>query len=220
MQSGDKQGFAEMLSEVMAYYGKDVSEFMLSVFWDGLKMHEFQDVSRAFTLHARDPDRGQWAPKVADITRLLEGSTSSQGMTAWSKVDRAIRSVGGNQSVVFDEPLIHAVIFDMGGWSKLCQTTVDDLPFVARDFERRFGAYRLRRELPDYPSHLIGNHEAQNRLNGFDLFRPVLIGDERRAMAVMNGGSYGSPLRITRISDEVARIGQATAQEHGKGQAA
>ena len=218
MQASDRQAFAEMLSEVMAYYAKDVSAFMLTVFWDGLKMHALADVSRAFTLHARDPDHGQWPPKVADITRLLEGTTSSQGMRAWSKVDQAIRCVGGNASVVFDEPLIHAVIHDMGGWPKLCQTKVDELPFVARDFERRFGAYRLRRELPEYPRHLVGHHEAENRLQGYERVRPVLIGQPDRALAVMQGGAVGESLRLSPLAAAMPAL--ATTREAGNGQAA
>lgn len=207
MQPEDRQPFADLLGQVMAYYGRDASEFLLDVFWTGLKMHEFEDVSRALSLHARDPDHGQFAPKVADITRLLEGSTASQGMQAWSKVEAAVKSVGAYKTVVFDDPLIHVVLVEMGGWTELCRSRVDELPFKARDFERRYSAYRLRREMPAFLPRLAGEHEANNRLNGCaHEVTPVLIGDPARAALVLEKGKAGSTVRITQASKAVENV--------------
>lgn len=207
MQPSDRENFARILAEVMAYYGKEGSPFLLDVFWTSLKGHEFEDVSRAFTLHARDPDRGQFAPRVADITRLLEGSTSTQGMRAWAKVEQAVKSVGKYRSVTFDDPLIHVVVTEMGGWTNLCCSSIDELPFKARDFERRYAAYRLRRELPGFSPYLIGQHEADNRLNGHEReVRPVLIGDPERASRVFERGTQQPALRITQAGDLAQKL--------------
>lgn len=221
MQSSDRKRFAEVLTEVMAYYGKEVSPFQLDVFWQGLKSHEFEDVSRAFTLHAKDPDHGQFPPKLADITRMLEGSTATQGMRAWAKVDRAVRSVGANRSVTFDDPLIHVVIVEMGGWIPLCRSQEDEMPFKAREFERRYAAYRLRREMPAFPPRLIGENEANNKLNGFEhyVIQPVLIGDVEKANRVLERGQATPSLRIT---DSKAVVAQAFARlvDQRRGEAA
>lgn len=212
MQPSDRADFARALADVMAYYGRDCSPFMLEIFWKGLAGHEFEDVSRALTLHARDPDHGQFAPKLADITRLLEGTTNTQGARAWSKVERAVKSVGKYRSVVFDDPLIHVVITEMGGWTSLCAINVEDLPFKARDFERRYSAYRLRREVPSFPPHLIGEHEAENRLNAARLgglewsCKPVLIGDVERAQRVLERGSEQPALRFTDSAKAAAGV--------------
>lgn len=199
MQISDRKPFSDLLSEVLAYYGKPMSEFLLSTFWHGLRAHEFEDVSRAFSLHAKDPDRGQFAPKLADIARMLEGSTSTQGMRAWAKVDRAIRCVGANRSVTFDDPLIHVVIVEMGGWIPMCRSDESDMPFKAREFEKRYAAYRLRREVPPFPPRLIGANEADNKLNGFEhyVIEPVLIGDVQKATRVLEKGQATPALRIT-----------------------
>jgi hypothetical protein len=37
--------------------------------------------------------------------------------------------VGAYQSVVFDDPLIHLVLEDLGGWIKICSTLIKDLIF-------------------------------------------------------------------------------------------
>lgn len=211
MQPHDREQFAVLITEVMGYYQRDCTSFLIGIYWDGLQRFEFDDVRRAFSVHAQDPDRGQFAPRIADITRLLEGSTSSQGMRAWAMVERALRSVGSYQSVVFDDPLIHAVISDMGGWTRLCQTPTDELPFRMRDFERSYAAFKHRREIPPYPARLIGIAEAENAMQGYEIPRPVLIGDPDRAMRVLEKGGGDSPLRITQsgaiASELVARIG-------------
>ena len=141
----------------------------------------------------------QFAPKLADIKKLIEGSTQTQGMRAWAKVETAVRSVGAYRSVAFDDPLIHVVIVEMGGWTTLCRSAVDEMPFKAREFERRYAAYRLRRELPNFPPRLMGESESQNRLNGRADYevRPVLIGDPERAARVIEQGQQIPALRIT-----------------------
>lgn len=198
MHDTDKGRFADLLTDVMAYYGKDATEFMLNIFWDSLRRFDIEDVSRAFTVHAQNPDNGQFAPKVADIMRMIEGSTQTQGMLAWSKVQRAIQSVGRMRSVVFDDPIIHVVITDMGGWYSLCSCNEDDLPFKARDFEKRYQGYRSRREVPAFQPHLIGGHEADNRLNGYpNRTKPVLIGNPERARMVLEKGVDRPALQIT-----------------------
>jgi len=187
MRPDQKSDFGELVTNVMAYYSKDATTFLLDVFWAGLSRFDFDDVRRAFDLHAQDPDHGQFAPKVADVVRVLEGSTQTQGMRAWSKVERALRTVGQYRSVVFDDALIHAVVAGMGGWCALCRCPVEELPFRAREFERSYAGYRQRRETPPYPSRLIGLCESENSARGYGdrTARPVLIGDPARARLVM-----------------------------------
>ncbi|KAF1008974.1 MAG: hypothetical protein GAK28_00606 [Luteibacter sp.] len=199
MQPTDKPPFSALLADVMTYYRQECTQFQIDVFWAGLRMHEFEDVKRAFSLHARDPDRGQFPPRLADITRMLEGSTQTQGMRAWAKVETAVKSVGAYRSVAFDDPLIHVVLMEMGGWVPLCRAAAEDLPFKAREFEHRYAAYRLRRELPAFPPRLIGESEAENRLNGRQDYqvRPVLIGEPEKAVRVIEQGSASATLRIT-----------------------
>ena len=194
----EKTEFAVLLKSVMDYYGKDVTPFLVSIYWDGLKRFDFEDVSRALNAHAQNPDSGQFWPKLADLVRMIEGSTESQGMRAWSKVRSAITSVGKMQSVVFDDPLIHVCIAEMGGWYALACCMESELPFKARDFEKRYQAYRSRREVPEFQPMLIGGHEADNRLNGFsDRTKPVLIGNPERAQVVLERGRGHGVVRIT-----------------------
>ena len=105
------------------------------------------------------------------------------------------------------------MIDGMGGWVTLCLTAADQLPFRAREFERSYSAFRLRREVPEYPSHLIGRAEAENRMRGHAVAPPVLIGNPERAALVMERGAVDPVLRITKAADvagaAIKRIGDA-----------
>src|SRR6266850_1493447 len=95
---------------VHSFYGKDCSTFALDVWWAAMRPYDLSAVREALGRHCVNPDNGQWMPRPADVVRLTEGSTMDAAMTAWSKVDRAVRHVGCYRSVAFDDPLIHAVL--------------------------------------------------------------------------------------------------------------
>lgn len=216
MQDDESTKFADLLTAAMAYYGKEASKFMLSIFWDALKRFEFDEVSRALSLHAQNPDNGQWSPKVADIVKMIEGSTQTQGMKAWAKVNAAIGSVGKMQSVVFDDPLIHAVIAEMGGWYALCCSMAEEMPFKAREFEKRYQGYRVRREVPAFSPFLIGGHEADNRANGYpNRTKPILIGDPEKAQLVLERGIEQPSIRITDGKSAVVSVAKRLAPTSG-----
>jgi hypothetical protein len=183
----DRKEFAGLMNAVMSFYGKDLSPVSLGLWWEAMRSFALVDIRQALNIHVTNPDAGQFPPKPADVIRYLRGSTTTQGLSAWSKVEKAIRQVGPYQTVVFDDPKIHAVITDMGGWLKLCEGTEDEFPFKAREFERRYQGYALNPPR-EYPRSLVGIAEADNRLNNQRIAPPVLIGDEQKALACYRGG--------------------------------
>lgn len=183
MREHDIEAFAQLLGDVMSVYGRSASPTLVEIWWEALRGRDFEDVRRALSLHCQDPDRGQYAPKPADVIRLLGGDSADRSLQAWTKVERAIRCVGHWQSVVFDDPRIHAVIDDMGGWVRLCSVTEDELPFRANEFRNRYRGYALR-EPDNYPPVLIGAAQAANERNGYQSADPLLIGDRRAALGV------------------------------------
>ncbi len=193
MRSADQPEFAAILSAtfVGVYQKPAPSPDVIGIWFAALSDFDLTAVRRALSLHVRDPDRGQYPPRPADITRFVEGSTQTQGMAAWAKVERAMRCVGGYQTVVFDDPLIHTVISEMGDWPSLCQTELRELPFRARDFERRYAAYRSMRQNPTCPPSLTGITEAERRTSGLPLPEPVLIGDTERARRLLSNPATG-----------------------------
>lgn len=209
MRPSDRPEFAKLIAGVYDFYGKtkDLSEFTLGVWWTALNGYELATIRDALGRHAVNPDSGQWLPKPADVVKMLAGSSQDAALVAFTKVENAVQRVGTYSTVAFDDPLIHRVIEDMGGWIPLGRITVDEWPFKRNEFVTRYRAYRARSETPPYLAKLAGIIDAQNTAAGFPASNEVkLIGDADRARAVLAGGGNASSLRVTDARPEPKRI--------------
>lgn len=205
MLDRDLIAFSTTLTGVADYYGKELSSGVIDVYWQGLREYDLEAVQKALWNHAKNPDTGQFMPKIADVTKMLQGRTGDQAAVAWSKVNSAVRRIGTYADVVFDDSVIHRVIADMGGWTLLGTKTEDEWPFIARDFENRYRGYRMRDETPEYAPVLIGLSNAQNSEGGFSTSPPILVGDESKANRVRSGGST-APLLPMKSAGALAAV--------------
>ena len=187
MNQNDLAAFTDLLTMVSALYRTPLSRKSLELYWDILRRFEWQEVKMAFQIHLTDPDSGQYFPKPADVVRHLRGNSETQALRAWSKIEEAIRSVGCYASVVFDDSIIHVVIDDMGGWIRLCQTLLKDLPFRANEFKKHYAGY-INHPPRNYPKQLLGLEAQQNGMHGYTTKPPLLIGDPQQAFAVLQNG--------------------------------
>ncbi len=189
MRENEKSDFAKMLTAVAELYGKKISSTLLSLYWGALERFNFTEIRQAITQHVNNPDVGQFMPKPADIVRYLEGDSDTHGLQAWSKVESSIRSVGSYSSIAFDDPIIHAVIHAMGGWSKLCATTINEMPFRANEFIKRYQGY-FQKKISAYPKYFPGLIEHHNQVNGYEDAGEnlVLVGNESAALCVISDG--------------------------------
>ena len=204
MNTQDYDQFCQAMTATMELYNKpSLSEFSLSLWWGALNCYTLPEVLGGLSRHVQNPDSGQFAPKPADVVRAIGGATHDNSAMAWAKVDRAVRSIGGYEDVVFDDAYIHAAIEDMGGWVRVCTGHTDeDWPFVQREFENRYRGYATRRNLQDYPRLLVGIANASNNRNGINpkhIKSPRLVGDEQKAMAVYRGGSIDQKDQFKRL---------------------
>ncbi len=206
MRDADLNDFADVLTDVMSYYGKDLSAFVLQVYFDALKRFDLAGIKRAFGVHVQDADRGPFAPKPADIVRLLEGGTGDRAMQAWSKVERSIRCIGPYESVIFDDPVIHAVIVDMGGWIALGKVTEKNLPFISNEFSQRYRGYAMRRSVPGYPRCLVGMVAEDQIKHGHAPDNPVLVGAKTKALQVYRQGEITTKAFLTRLHQPVDEL--------------
>lgn len=212
MAPHEKRAFLDLLTDALSFYGKDVSKFALSVWWEACQGYDFEQVSKALTAHAMDAERGQFAPKPADIVRALQGTRTDRALTAWGKLMDAMQRVGAYQSVVFDDPIIHAVVEDMGGWMKLCRSNMDELSYTEHRFCEAYRAYAARPADLVYPAKLIGQYEIDNNTASRKTAPPVLIGKPDKAKQVLERGASGAKTQITMASDYVPAIKRLEAQ--------
>jgi hypothetical protein len=175
MRQDEVLEFQRVLSGALSLWRQDVSEFALTVWWEACKGYSIEQVSKALTTHAMDPERGRFPPMPADIVKALHGTHTDRSLVAWGTVHRAIGSVGMYGSPDFGDKAIHSAIVDLGGWPAICQAPMDELPFLQRRFCELFRAYSSR---PDeaHADRLVGMHEQANAGAGLLTGRPVMIG--------------------------------------------
>lgn len=189
MKQEEFKDFCLLLDAVAEQYSKKISISLKKLYWQGLIDLEFNVVKQALFRHIQNTDKdGDFMPKISNIRKMAEGSTQDTALIAWAKVDKAVRKVGTYDSVVFDDPLIHRVILDMGGWVGFGKKSNDEWPFIAKEFENRYRGFKSRNEVPEYPSILIGISEGENSKEGFKVDEPVLIGEKNKCLSVLNKG--------------------------------
>lgn len=135
----DRPAFAEIYASFKALYPKTaINHYTVDLCFAALQEFDIEDIRQAAAAHVQHPEKGSFFPLPNDLIRIIRGSTSSRAALAWAKVERAMREVGPWRDVVFDDPLIHSVIYELGGWARLCETRETDLAMRTRTFERLY----------------------------------------------------------------------------------
>lgn len=200
MQHNDYDDFVMILNATAELLAptRPLSSVAISMWWNVMKPYDLPAVRQAFDRHMHNTDSGQFMPKPADILKMMQGTSQDSALVAWAKVDKAVRQVGTWESVAFDDPLIHHVLSEMGGWVALGTKLEKEWPFIAKEFENRYRGYKLRNEIPEYPRVMIGVYQAQNSQEGRESRAPILIGDAQTATHVMQGGTDRPMLSFAR----------------------
>jgi hypothetical protein len=199
MTPDQKPKFLKLIAAVFAFYRQDTSEFALNVWWQAATPFDYEAVADALNRHCVNPDNGQFMPKPADVVKMLQGSTKDSALVAWAKVDKGIRQIGTYATVAFDDPIIHAVIQEMGGWVALGTKEEKEWPFIRNEFEARYRGFKARNDVREYPHALVGIAESQNAQSGFPSDPPVLIGNPEVAKKVLENGSDKPTISFTRV---------------------
>lgn len=200
MNANDYSEFVTLWSQASEQYGKSPSDGALDLIFGALQRFDLESIRRALLAHMNDTQHGSFAPKIADIVRHIEGDGDTRALSAWAKVEDAIRRVGPYQTVVFDDPRTMAAIEEMGGWIKLCDVTDRDLPFKGNEFKKRYQGY-ISRPPERHPSKLLGMSEATNAGEHQEFVpEPRLVGNPQQCLAVMKQGAEAQP-GINRLSD-------------------
>lgn len=214
MNQSEKREFGALLTDVMAYYGRDASDFLLSAWWDSCSGVSLEQVKKAINQHIRDAERGAFPPKVSDIVRALQGTATDRAAIAWGKVLGAMGSVGAYQDVVFDDPAIHAAIADCGGWQKVCRGELAELSYLQHRFCQAHKAYTERGSF-EFPRQLGGDRSPDSEYlkYGRPLPRPALVGDPVRCAQVLRDGGTGGPQITFKAIQDAFVIAAPVAQE-------
>jgi hypothetical protein len=198
MEPSDRPEFLRFITDVLAFFRQPASEFALEVWWSACAPFTMEQLRSAITAHATDAEYGRFAPKPADVVRTLAGTHSDRAQLAWGKTHEAMSAVGAYRDVVFDDPAIHAVVQDLGGWVKLCRMEQKELGFAQHRFCQAHQAYTSRGDFA-YPRLLMGERSCDDEYlkKGLEPPTPALVGDKDRAQQVLRGGNIGGKTQIT-----------------------
>ena len=210
MLADDKKQFLQWLTLLAESFNRKVSSVLLESYWQCLESYPFVQVKQAMLKTLQSPARQKWGmPTPADLIVLIQGDNHQPARKAWSQALTAIRAVGGYDSVVFDNPVIHCVITDMGGWVYLCQQSERELSFLGQAFESRYCDYQGK-PLPRYPRSLKGRLEQEHESQGYThtLPDPILLGNPERALAVYTQGNAQhsqTPLSLSQATQKFSQ---------------
>ena len=189
MKQNDIAEFSEKIIATYETYSKQLSDSAVKMMFRALSNYSIEQVTQGITAHVRDTSCGMFPPTPAHIIEKIDGgNVRTLAAGAWVKVRQAVSSVGAYQTVIFDDPLIHAAIGDIGGWTHLCsQLTEDNEPFKQKEFVSTYER-RKAQGYQNYPRKLIGITEAHNQKHGVDT-TPMLVGDRQACIDVYKQGS-------------------------------
>lgn len=109
MQPDDFENFSRVLDASYSLHGKSLNADARALFFAALGKYSLADVRKAFSAHIADPQRGQFAPKPADLIAQLIGDASKDGRPdsaeAWSI---AIKARDEGESVCWTQEIAEA----------------------------------------------------------------------------------------------------------------
>lgn len=178
MENKDKPKFAELMFLLGEAFDKEPSETKVELFFNALKGLAIDAVSQACSTIVRTRKITGTFPLVSEILEAAngDGNLETRIAVAWDKVLYALENHGHLDSLIFDDPIIHAIIKSWGGWLKWSQEiTIEGLKWARKDFAALYKAY-IPLPLPA-PEPFEGFISQENRNTGyFDLIpAPVYI---------------------------------------------
>lgn len=164
MKTNERSAFIDLILGTAELYEKTPGDAALELYWNALEDLELQQIEFAIGRHLRDPDKGRFMPKPADIRSCIPGAGKRTSIIAWAEVERAIFKYGIYRTVQFVDGVTNAVLKDMGAWEWICSQDLEQ-PWTQKEFERRYEIYQQQQIQLHEP--LIGIHERENRNNGY-----------------------------------------------------
>lgn len=195
MEHSDRNKFAQVLIALAHYYGKELPDGVLEIYFNALKsrvsIEQLRDAANKIVLTEK------FFPKVPDFLQFVTGNLEDLATEAWLRFVDAVGSAGSYRSVDCgsETPMGYAIQATFGSWIAACQQlpapeNVNESPMLASYRKRFIEHYRmaLQIEKQDAPTYFAGLTEMQNRLGGFDVLPNVAYIGAPRIMHALEDG--------------------------------
>jgi len=177
MTTDDKPKFFELMYALAECFSGELTEFGLELRFRALTEFKIEQLESA-CLHLLKTRKYTKMPTVAEILEGIHGDTDDWAAIEAVQVLKAIKQIGGGQSVTFGDLVTMSVIKNsFGGWVQLCTTLKgDDEKWFLKDFAK---AYRVHsRSGMKETEHLPGIVETENGSRGYITHIPAPISIE------------------------------------------
>lgn len=196
MDNADKQAFMAVMTGMAENFGQTVTTAGVALRFEALKGFDIESV-KAAAMSILGQRKYTTMPTVADfLEHLGGGSVEDKAEVAAGKLLQVVAEVGCYKSLVFDDPVLMAVVESgFGGWPKLCgECNGKDERFLRKEIAKTYAAYARQGQRKF--GHLSGILENENGSAGRIEFipEPVLVGDKATAFSVLQQGESRAAL--------------------------
>lgn len=208
MRQSEIPELLRLVVDVLKYYRQDATPFLLNVWENACSGFDLEQVRAALMNHMGHPERGEFAPRISSIVRVIAGTGVDRAITAWGMVFQTMQRVGAWQDVLFRDPVIHAVINDMGGWPKVARTEDKELSYTQHRFMELYRSMS-ERGFDGYPRMLRGDRASDEEFErkGLPPPAPVMIGDPVECAEVYaKGGEPRAQITFLRAGVDPATL--------------
>ncbi len=189
MQETDKNNFKELMTGIGELYSKEITKPLLRIYFTAFNQLTIEQVDQAIASHITDTSTaGTFFPKPADIIRQIKGTdkqrsetTTNKAEISWSSIEGQVFSIGSYKSPKIEDGQALAALKAMGGWIKLCGSTVDQLTWKKKEFIELYKTFE-QTPVELLPNNMPGRIELeQHKQNGNQEFNSLMKGLEARA---------------------------------------
>ena len=203
MSELDKNLFQEYMTGLCEMYDKEASKSLMRLYYAVLRHLAPEQFEKGVeTLLMRKTFNKM--PLPAEILEAVGGKPEDAALLALHKLEKAMQDYGAYESVMFDDPVIHAVVERVDwngerGWIGICHMPLDELKWWKKDFPKAYAAYQGQGVKT--ANALLGIHDAHNMgiVKGYEP-KIRLIGDEVKAKALLENKSA---LQLENMADEI-----------------
>lgn len=184
MTNQDRTEFEIILIALAEIHDKTLSPPQLDLYFNALADFDIATIRKIANNLAKT---SKFFPKPADFREQILPNLDAQASLAWDKLYTAFINAGVYRSVVFDDPIIHAVLNSLdGGWIGYCNLSHEELKWYRKDFERLYKNYAplVLSGRIETPKALPGLHEKDDKSTN-EAKTPVFIGDKQKYLEAL-----------------------------------
>jgi hypothetical protein len=158
----DFEVFQEGMEMMCVVANREPNDILLSTYYALLKDLGDDQFRHAVANVLRDR-KYTTLPLPADIRESALGKLEDEAVIALAKLEKATSTWGAYRSVIFDDPIIHAIVHSFGGWSTVCRMEVDEWKFRRIEFLKVYRAFAPNLYRLQIPLKLAGVGEGDHK---------------------------------------------------------